>query len=195
MLENQAPVGSGAPAPGSVAVQDSSTPGQDRPEGPEAAAPISERQRPFRLISKVEKLGPLESRPDWHQRLPTLRVRSCYALMEAPGPGPSGTQKLGFQKDRCVCSRTTGCHREGHPVMWCDSTHKSQTPALSPCSSQRLLTSTQTPGSPFSLPASGPCFQILLLVTSAPTVARGGRLGEQKAANLRASTLVVRLPL
>ena len=33
-----------------------------------------------------------------------------------------------------------------------------------------------------------------LLVTSAPTVARGGRLGEQKAANLRASTLVTRLP-
>lgn len=31
-------------------------------------------------------------------------------------------------------------------------------------------------------------------MTSAPTTARGGRLGEQKAANLRVSTLVTRVP-
>lgn len=32
------------------------------------------------------------------------------------------------------------------------------------------------------------------LMTSVPTTASGGRFGEQKAANLRASTLVTRLP-
>lgn len=81
MLENQAPVGNSVPVPGSDLHLD-----RTGLEDQEADAPISERRRPFRFISKMEKLGPLESRPDWHQRLPTLRVRSCYALMEAPGP-------------------------------------------------------------------------------------------------------------
>lgn len=62
MLENQAPV-----------IRLFKTPlDLDRTglENQEADAPISERQRPFRFISKMEKLGPLESN----------------ALMEAPGP-------------------------------------------------------------------------------------------------------------
>lgn len=57
------------------------------------------------------------------------------------------------------------------------------------------------PRRPRTVPAAAPRSSSLhdvtpahLLVTSAPTVARGGRLGEQKAANLRVSTLVTRLP-
>lgn len=49
-------------------------------------------------------------------------------------------------------------------------------------------------GAPPPQTSPGPSSAPHLLRTSVPTTARGGRLGEQKAANLRESTLVTRLP-
>lgn len=115
--------------------------------------------------------------------------------MGAPGPGQSGTPKIDvkIQKEGLLCisepqavterNFSTGGHVVGR------ARPRSSEPVFP------LEVPTTTRGSrALSLSASGHCSQSLLLVTSIPTVARGGRLGEQKAANLLASTLVVRLP-